>query len=109
MDIHGATFFMHDDAPVHTCKKVKQGLTENKIECLDWPPQSPDLNPIENIWHRIKRELENYDTSSLKKLEDALKEVWCQVLKLDDFIKYADSMPKRIKECLAARGGSTSY
>ena len=54
-------------------------------------------------------ELENYDTSNSKKLEEALKEIWCRGLQLERFVKYADSMPKRIQEVLKNKGGHTSY
>ena len=57
----------------------------------------------------MKRELENYDTSSLEKLEGAFKDLWCKGLLLDTFIKYADSMPDRIKAVIKAGGGATKY
>ena len=109
MDIHGADYFMQDGAPPHTAKIVKNWLSTNNIQVLEWPPQSPDLNPIENLWHYMKQQLENYDTSSLAKLEIALRELWCKGLQLDTFIKYANSMPERIQAVIQAGGGTTKY
>lgn len=48
---------MHDSDPKCTSKNVKQWLTENRIEVLEWPALSPDLNLIENLWGDIKDEV----------------------------------------------------
>ena len=109
MEIHGATHFVQDGASVHTAKIVKEWLAANRIQYFNWPPQSPDLNPIENMWAYMKRQLENYDTSNLTKLEAAIKELWCRDMQLDVFMHYANSMPKRIKEVLQRKGGHTKY
>ena len=47
--------FQHDNDPKHTSKVVKDYLEENGIQFLDWPAQSPDLSPIENLFGIIKR------------------------------------------------------
>jgi transposase len=47
--------FMQDNAPCHKTHKVMSFLERKRIPTLDWPPQSPDLNPIENIWDIIRR------------------------------------------------------
>ena len=109
MEIHGATHFMHDGASVHTAKIVKEWFAENNIETLEWPPQSPDLNPIENLWSFMKYSLQDYDTGSIPKLKDALVELWTQGLQMDALMKFSDSMPKRIKQVLDNKGGVTSY
>jgi hypothetical protein len=47
--------FMQDNAPCHKARVVMDFLAENNVETLDWPPQSPDMNPIENLWAIIKQ------------------------------------------------------
>ena len=65
--------FMQDNAPIYTAGNVKRFLEENDIPCLDWPAQSPDLNPIENVWHYIKQQLHNDKISNLEELGQKLK------------------------------------
>jgi len=50
--------FQDDNAPIHRAQKVMEYRVKNKIKMLSWPAQSPDLNIIENIWQRLKRELQ---------------------------------------------------
>ncbi len=42
-------YFQHDNDPKHTSNLVKEYLNEQEYQVLDWPPQFPDLNPIENM------------------------------------------------------------
>ena len=51
------SYFQQDNAPCHTSRIVREYLAENDVLTLDWPPQNPDINIIENIWHIIKRKL----------------------------------------------------
>ena len=109
MDIHGCTYFMQDGASVHTAKIVKEWFKTHNIKVLDWPPQSPDFNPIENLWAFMKKELQNYNTTSIPQLKEALLKLWTTGLQMETLIKFADSMPKRIQEVIARKGGCTSY
>ena len=54
--------FMHDRATPHTANVTKYLLRREAVDTLDWPHRSPDLNPIENVWDFIKRELNNPNT-----------------------------------------------
>ena len=48
---------MHNNALVHTARTVKAILRELEIELMDWPPYSPDLNLIKNLWALMKAEI----------------------------------------------------
>lgn len=58
--------FMQDNAPIHTAQIVKNWLQEEDIRLLDWPPYSPDLNPMENLWGPLKRGIYKQDRGLLK-------------------------------------------
>ena len=51
------TLFMQDGAPCHTSKKTKDWLAKERIKCLPWSSQLPDMNLIENLWTILDRAL----------------------------------------------------
>lgn len=109
--------FMQDNAPIHTARKVREWFREQGVRTTDWPPYSPDLNPIEHLWWELKKKVfEDYPElqtggkgeGDIQALEEACKEAWDNLPQklLDSLIA---SMPRRVEACIAAKGWHTKY
>lgn len=101
--------FLHDSAPCHKAKLVTQWLNENRIEVLDWPSYSPDLNPIENMWAILKKLVSEKNISSLQHLQQVITDVWCKEITPQLCQKLASSMPSRIDKVIKNKGQATKY
>ena len=55
--INQNAIFQQDNAPVRTAYNVQDALNDIECEIIEWPPYSPDLNPIENLWALLKSEI----------------------------------------------------
>jgi transposase len=77
---------------------------------MNWPPQSPDLNIIENVWRILKIRLQTRVTRihNRQELIDAVQEIWQSLTPM--YIKSLyNSLPRRIREVLVANGCITKY
>ena len=108
-DIHRSSVFMHDSAPCHKARKVTEWLTQRNINVLEWPGNSPDLNPIENCWHIMKNKVCATNPSSLQNLQEEIQKVWCLEMSPAYFKKLSDSMPERLKMVIKSKGKMTKY
>ncbi len=65
--------FQQDLAPAHTAKGTKSWFNDHGVTVLDWPANSPDLNPIENIWSIVKRKMRDIRPNNADDLKAAIK------------------------------------
>lgn len=108
-EICNAATFMQDGAPCHRAKSVLAWLHDCQIDFLeDWPPNSPDLNPIENIWSIMKRRVQRRDISDVTKLQAAIREEW-QNLDQITINNLAASLPSRLQKCIRRKGKPINY
>lgn len=98
--------FQQDNDPKHTPKLVKSYLQSQDYQVMEWPPQSPDLNPIENMWRLLKIRLNEYDSppKGMQELFERVTEVWYEVITKEECQKVIESMPRRIEDCIKAKG-----
>ncbi|KAJ7341177.1 hypothetical protein JRQ81_004991 [Phrynocephalus forsythii] len=89
--------FQHDNDHKHTSKMTTPLLRKLRVNMMDWPSMSPDLNPIEHLWCILKWKVEVHKVPNIQQLCDIIMEEWkrtpvatCEAL--------VNSMPKRVKK-----------
>ena len=110
--------FMHDNAPCHTAKKVTEFLKKRRVPTMKWPAQSPDLNPIENLWVDLKERFHarcaaiglkpSTRPEVLEKFVTIVRQLWREQ-GIELIMKLIESMPRRVAAVIAAKGGHTKY
>ncbi len=98
-----------DKAPAHNAKFTRAAIANMGLE-LDWPGDSPDLNPIEGVWSLLKGRINKLRPKpyTRKQIEKAIQKEW-DSLKPMNIKTLIDSTPARIKAVLTANDGSTRY
>lgn len=101
-------WFQQDNAPCHKAASITTFLRQKKIRVIEWPPQSPDFNPIENLWQVMKRKVDAAKPQNVNALWDTIQDVWNSISQreIDSLLS---SMPERIKLAIKARGGVTRF
>ncbi len=102
--------FQQDNASCHVSKRTLEWFKQQNIKVLSWPPQSPDMNPIENVWSYLdscvrKRqpEIKNVDDLWRILLEEAEK------IPIDYIKKLYKSLPRRISALAKSKFDATKY
>ena len=97
-----------DNDPKHRSRIVQQFLHEEVLEILEWPSNSPDVNPVENLWSIMKRRVEKRRLSDLRELDQFLYEEW-QNTDLSTIKNLINSMKKRCLALIASNGERIHY
>ncbi|KAK3512212.1 hypothetical protein QTP70_001115 [Hemibagrus guttatus] len=105
---HSKIIFMHDNAPSHAARNTAaslaaMGIKEEKL--MVWPPSSPDLNPIENLWSILKRNIYEggRQFTSKQQLWEAIL-TSCKEIQAETLHKLTSSMDARIVKLLSNKG-----
>ena len=113
----GHLIFQQDNAPIHTSAKTTHFMKQNGLRTLPWPANSPDLNPIEELWHTLKRRIwakwrqrrsSIHKTVTSEDLENLTQEAW-KSLEPNPLRALVESMPKRVENLICVQGGHLKY
>jgi transposase len=102
--------FQDDNASCHVSNKTKSWKENKLIKTLPWPAQSPDLNPIENLWDILERRVRKYKPMPSTKNDffELLKREWYQIDE-GELTRLVKSMPNRINNVIKSKGNPTKY
>jgi transposase len=110
--------FQQDNAPIHAARITKSWLQEHNIEPIEWPPNSPDLNPIENVWKLLKEELWKAHGKEYPHLRNNkehrecfcqwIREAWMKIEE-EKISSTISSLPKRLQAVVEAEGWQTCF
>ncbi|KAI0990987.1 hypothetical protein K3495_g17200 [Podosphaera aphanis] len=107
---------MQDNAPPYVASKTIEEFQERIITTIEWPPYSPDLNPIEHVWDSMKDYIQYYYPKldggrqrSHDELRGMVKSGWYDATEPHKLEKLIRSMGRRCEALLKARGGLIKY
>ena len=98
---------MNND-PKHTSKVVAKWLNDNKVKILEWPSQSPDLNPIEYLWAELKKHVRARMPTNLTQLHWLYQEEWAKIHPTY-FWKLVEGYPKHLTRVNPFEGNATKH
>ena len=98
--------FQHDNDLKHKAKATLEWRRNKKINVLEWPSQSPDLNPIENLWHDLKIAVYQRSPRNLTELEQFCTEEWANITQ-SRCAKLVETFRNRLTAVIAVKGAST--
>src|SRR5690606_8001783 len=105
---------IEDDAKIHHLRYAKAFTKEHKVNCIKWPPYSPDMNLIETVWAILKRKLRKQWENPERRPKGREELIVAAQLAWDDLnwngiYTMFERMPQRLKELRAARGRTTRW
>jgi hypothetical protein len=108
MGIRRRFVFQQDLSPIHTAPAPTKFFAENRITVLKWAPQSPDLNPIENLWKILDDSVPLSERVNVIRFSTALQKTW-EELPQQTLQILVNSIPKRLMLIKKARGLPIGY
>ncbi|KAK3544322.1 hypothetical protein QTP86_009097 [Hemibagrus guttatus] len=100
--------FQHDNDPKHIARATKEWLRKKHFKVLEWPSQSPDLNPIENLWRELKIRVAQRQPQNITALEEICMEEWAK-LPATVCKKLVATYRKRLTSVIANKGPKTNF
>jgi hypothetical protein len=102
--------FMDDNAPIHRASIVKDWKADYSLDCISWPPYSPDLSPVENLWGYMKDRLNKCETrpTTLDDLAHQCHAIWNSIPASTVAALFA-GMPDRMKMCIRNKGSPINF
>jgi transposase len=104
----GQWWYQQDNASPHTAGTSRAWFHNHGIDVIDFPPWSSDLNPIENLWHDLKRRVYSHHPKTMEELEHFIGKEWKET-DLNYCSRTCLNMPLRLPLVIANRGHKIPY